>query len=89
MQITWNNHYGHSIKSTHFLSLDPFEPFSEYGNWNYVFSHVQTPDSKMQTQSHTIEISYFIQLKKKDFTSHYTTDVGGEIDALRPKKTSD
>jgi hypothetical protein len=43
----------------------------------------------MQTQSHTIEISYFIQLKKKDFTSHYTTDVGGEIDALRPKKTSD
>lgn len=43
--ITWNNHYGQSIKSTHFLLLDHFEPFTEYGNWNYVshMSRLQIP----------------------------------------------
>jgi hypothetical protein len=49
---------------TFFLLDHLFDPFTEYGNWNYVSHNTsRLPDSKMQTQSYTIEISYFIQKK--------------------------
>ncbi len=67
--ITWNNpYYGQSIKKHSLSFTGPFDPFTEYGKLEFCFSqHVQTPDSKMQTQSHTMEISYFINFLKKSF----------------------
>jgi hypothetical protein len=62
----------------------PFDPFTEYGNWNYVshnMSRLQIPKCKLKVTL----VKYHTSLKKKAFTSHYS-DVGG--DAPRPK-TSD
>jgi hypothetical protein len=82
--IIWNNPYGQSIKSTHFLSLDHLIPLLSMETG--IMFLTTCPDSRLQKCKLKVTLlKYHTSFLKKAFISHFN-DVGA--DALRPK-TSD